>query len=58
MKLEIPARENCEYSSDRIGKNDDFMSEDCLGSASALYSQLEKRAFFAKVTIVQINVPS
>ena len=44
MKLEITARENCEYNSDRIGKNDNFMSEDCLGSASALCSQSEKRA--------------
>ena len=43
MKLEITARENCEYNSDRIGKNDNFMSEDCLGSASALCSQSEKR---------------
>ena len=44
MKLETTARENCEYNSDRIGQNDNFMSEDCLGSASALYSQSEKRA--------------
>ena len=29
MKLEITARENCEYTSDRIGKNNNFMSEDC-----------------------------
>ena len=43
-KLETTARENCEYNSDRIGQNDNFMSEDCLGSASALYSQSEKRA--------------
>ena len=43
MKLEITARENCEYNSDRIGKNN-FMSEDCLDSAYALYSQSEKRA--------------
>ena len=44
IKLEITAREICEYNSDRIGKNDNFMSEDCLGSASALYSQSKKRA--------------
>ena len=43
IKLEITAREINEYNSDRIGKNDNFMSEDCLGSASALYSQSEKR---------------
>ena len=36
MKLEVIASENCEYNIDRIGKNDNFMSEDCLGSASAL----------------------
>ena len=44
MKLERTTRENYEYNSDRIGKNDNFMSEDCLGSASALYSQSKKRA--------------
>ena len=44
IKLETTARENCEYNSDRIGQNDNFMSKDCLGSASALYSQSEKRA--------------
>ena len=43
MKLEITTLENCEYNSDRIGKNNKFMSEYCLGSASALYSQSEKR---------------
>ena len=37
MKLEITTLENCEYDSDRIGKNDKFMS------VSALYSQSEKR---------------
>ena len=61
MKLERTTRENCEYNSDRIGKNDNFMSEDCLGSASALYSQSEKRTktcVFAKATIGQIDVPS
>ena len=44
MKLEITARKNCEYNSDRIGNNNDFISEDCLGSACALYRQLEKTA--------------
>lgn len=29
MKLEITAQENCEYNSDHIGKNNNFMSEDC-----------------------------
>ena len=43
MKLEITTLENCEYNSDRIGKNDKFMSEYCLRSASALYSQSEKK---------------
>ena len=62
IKLEITARDICEYNSDRISKNDNFMSEDCLGSASALYSQSERSAktcFLAKVTkIGQIDVPS
>ena len=61
MKLEITAREDCEYNSDRIGKNDNFMSGDCLGSISALYSQSEKRTktcVFAKMTIGQIDVLS
>ena len=40
IKLEITARRNC----DRIGKNINFMSEGCLGFASAFYSQSEKRA--------------
>ena len=44
MKLEIPAREYCEYNSDCIGKNDKFMPEDCFGSTSALYRQTKKRA--------------
>ena len=44
MKLEITARKNCEYNSDRIGNNNDFISEDCLGSACALYRQLVKTA--------------
>ena len=44
MKLEITAWENCEYNSDRIGKNNNFMSEDCFGSACALHSQSEKGA--------------
>ena len=43
MKLEMTARENCGYNNDRTGKNNNFMFEDCLGSASALYSQSEKR---------------
>ena len=54
MKLEITAPENCDYNSDVIGKNDNFMSEDWLSFALALYSQPEKRpklVFFAKVAI-------
>ena len=42
LKLEITALEKCEYNSDRIDKIDNFMPEDCLGSATALYSQPEK----------------
>ena len=38
MKLEITAPENCDYNSDSIGKNDNFMSEDWLSLAPALYS--------------------
>ena len=44
VKLEITARDNCEFNGNRIGKNDNFMSEDCLCSASSSYSQSEKRA--------------
>ena len=56
IKLEITAREINEYNSDRIGKNDNFMSEDCLGSASALYSQSEKRV--KTCVFCQIDVSS
>ena len=43
MKLEITAGENCEYNSDRINKNYNFMSEDCLGFASAFYCQPKEK---------------
>ena len=60
MKLEITAPENCDYNCDVIGKNDNFMSEDWLSFALALYSQPEKRpklVFFAKVAIGYIDIP-
>ena len=62
MKMEVRSKctRNCKYNSDRIGKNDNFMSKDILGFASPLYSQLKKRAktwsVFAKKTISQTNV--
>ena len=59
VKLEITARENCEFNGNRIGKNDNFMSEDCLCSASTVNQRKgPKLVFFAKVTIGQIDVPS
>ena len=41
MKLKITARKNCEYSSDHNAKNDNFMSQDCLGSALAQVDSTE-----------------
>lgn len=44
IKLDITTRENCKCNSNSIGKNDNFMVEDCLVFASALPCQPEKRA--------------